>query len=258
MGMATSFQTHHSTRPSQFRKQAISVWPARSRRAALAADGSSRVTIGTCLLAGRMALAQCLHTVNASLGLSASKWSSVQATPALRTVSWGANIREKCLPQRLHMQPVAAHARHTCAASVLAKPSGETRAITPLLLHVARGCATMPHDACHLSGCTACRGSCSSEQASHGIHEAASGDHRPRRHPSGAQSLLLPRQDQSAAALQALSPASHQRAGQAGAQACRQVLATFCGYCWPCLHAVGHHDGCLNIPHAASTGWPLH
>ena len=78
-----------------------------------------------------MALAQCVHTINASLGVSVSKWSSMQAAPSMRTMSWSASIREKCLPQRLHMQPVAAHARHICAASVLSKPSGEKH--TPAL-----------------------------------------------------------------------------------------------------------------------------
>ncbi|CAL5225819.1 g8598 [Coccomyxa viridis] len=47
----------------------------------------------------------------------------------MRTASWSANIRERCLPQRLHMQPVAAHARHICAASVLSKPSEEAAAV---------------------------------------------------------------------------------------------------------------------------------
>ena len=99
--------------------------PVACRRAAQAADGSGRVTIGTCLLAGRMALAQCLHAFNASVGLRMSRWRSVQTVPGMRTVSWSTNTSRKCLPQRLHLSPISAHARQICAASVLAKGSGE-------------------------------------------------------------------------------------------------------------------------------------
>lgn len=74
-----------------------------------------------------MVLAQCMHTLDVSLRLTACNWRAAPAVLRLQALSWSAGIRQQSLPQRLLLQPVAAQSRHVWASSVLSKPVGRCK-----------------------------------------------------------------------------------------------------------------------------------